>query len=253
MANSPTGDSMLDRIVAVLATFTNARTSQTAAEIGRRAGLAPSTAHRLVAELVDSGLLEREEDHRVRLGMRLWELAMRGSRALRLRQAALPRMEQVQAAIGQHTQLAVIEDGEALFLERLSTPTAGSNVARVAGRLPLHASSAGLVLLAFADEALQESVLAGPLPASTPQTVTDPAALRRILAEIRDRGWVIARGFVESHSTAIAVPVRDPRGSVVASLAVVMPHGAVAERVVLDRLLAASTGIGRALGDPHRD
>lgn len=249
MANSPSGDSVLDRIVAVLATFTNERTSQTAAEIGRRAGLAPSTAHRLVGELVESGLLEREEDHRVRLGMRLWELAMRGSQALRLRGAALPRMEQVQAAIGQHTQLAVIEDGEALFLERLSTPTAGSNLARIAGRLPLHASSAGLVLLAFAPTALQDEVLAAPLPARTPQTITDPTELRRVLAGIRERGWVVAHGFVESHSTAVAVPVRDPRGRVVASLAVVMPNGAVPERVVLDRLLAAATGIRRALAE----
>ena len=150
MANSPSGDSMTERIVRVLETFTADRTVQTAAEIGRRADLPSSTAHRIVDELVLAGLLERDDEHRVRLGLRLWELALRGSVALRLRQAALPFMERVQARVREHTQLAVLEQDSALFLERLSHPQAGANITRIAGRLPLHASSSGLVLLAYA-------------------------------------------------------------------------------------------------------
>ena len=155
MANSPSGDSVTERIVRMLETFTADRTVQTAAEIGRRAGLPSSTAHRQVDALVEAGLLERDDDHRVRLGMRLWELALRGSDALRLRQAAMPFMERVQAAIREHTQLAVLEQDEALFLERLSSPDSGANITRIAGRLPLHASSSGLVLLAYGAPELQ--------------------------------------------------------------------------------------------------
>src|SRR5690606_29975093 len=132
MANSSSGESVLERTVRILDTFTTERTVQSVAQIGRRARLASSTAHRLVDDLVASGLLERDDERRVRLGMRLWELALRGSRALRLRQAALPAMERVQAEIRQHTQLAVFEQGEALFLERLSSPDAGANIARIA-------------------------------------------------------------------------------------------------------------------------
>ncbi|MDF2492508.1 MAG: kipR 1, partial [Microbacterium sp.] len=116
---------MTDRVVRVLETFTSERTVQSAAEIGRRARLPSSSAHRIVDELVGAGLLERDEDRRIRLGLRLWELALRGSTALRLRQAALPHMEAVQAAVREHTQLAVLEQDEALFLERLSHPDAG--------------------------------------------------------------------------------------------------------------------------------
>ena len=79
MANSSSGDSVTDRLVRVLETFTPTRTVQTAAEIGRRAGLPPSMAHRIVGELVDAGLLERDEERRIRVGMRLWELATRSS------------------------------------------------------------------------------------------------------------------------------------------------------------------------------
>ncbi|CAH0144829.1 HTH-type transcriptional regulator KipR [Microbacterium sp. Bi121] len=245
MANSSSGDSMTDRIVRVLDTFTNDRTMQTASEIAGRTGLPPSSAHRIVGDLIRAGLLERDEENRVRLGMRLWELALRGSSALRLRQAALPHMEGVQAIIREHTQLAVLEHEEALFLERLSHPDAGANITRIAGRLPLHASSSGLVLLAFADPAVRERVLAAPLRAVSRDTVTDASALRSLLASIRRRGFVIAPGSIEAVSTGIALPVRD-HGEVIAALSVILPRDAATEPAVA-ALLDAARGIEGAL------
>jgi len=250
MANSPSGDSMTDRIVRVLETFTAERSMQSAAEIGRRAGLPSSSAHRIVDELVEAGLLERDEDRRVHLGMRLWELALRGSTALRLRQAALPHMEQVQARIREHTQLAVLEQDEALFLERLSHPDAGANITRIAGRLPLHASSSGLVLLAHAPAALRERVLAGPLRALSPETVTDAARLRRLLAEVRRSGVVVAPGSIEAVSTGVAVPIRDA-GEVVAALSVVLPRETDPDAAI-HALRDAATGIEAALRADRR-
>lgn len=241
MANSRSGDSMTERIVRVLDTFTSERTMQTASEIARRTGLPPSSAHRIVAELIGQGLLERDEENRIRLGMRLWELALRGSSALRLRQAALPHMERVQTIIREHTQLAVLEHDEALFVERLSHPDAGANITRVAGRLPVHASSSGLVLLAFADPATRERVLAAPLRAVSPETVTDAATLRSLLASIRRRGYVVAPGSIEAVSTGVAVPVRD-RGEVIAALSAVLPRDAATEAAV-DALLDAAKSI----------
>lgn len=251
MANSPSGDSAIDRLVRVLETFTTERTVQTASEIGRRAHLPSSTAHRLVDDLVAAGLLERDDEHRVRLGMRLWELALRGSHALRLRQAALPFMEGVQSRVREHTQLAVLEQDSALFLERLSHPDAGANITRIAGRLPLHASSSGLVLLAFGDAALQERVLAAPLAAVSRETVTDAGALRALLARIRSDGFVVARGSVEVVSTGVAVPVRDGSGDVVAALSAVLPREAPTD-VALSELLRAARGIRSLLGAPGR-
>ena len=251
MANSPTGDTMTERIVRVLDTFGADRTLQTAAQIGRRSGLPSSTAHRIVDDLVRAGLLERDEDHRVRLGMRLWELALRGSSGLRLRQAALPFMTQVQARVREHTQLAVLEQDEALFLERLSHPDAGANITRVAGRLPLHASSSGLVLLAFGPDELRRRVLSGELVALSPETITDSATLSRVLDDIRRVGYVVAPGSIESVSTGIAVPVRDARGTVTAALSVVLPRDAPTAGP-LDELRRAAAGISTALSaDPR--
>jgi DNA-binding IclR family transcriptional regulator len=245
VANSRSGESVAQRIVRVLETFDADRTAQTPSEIGRRAGLPSSTAHRLIAELVATGLLDRDEAGEVRLGMHLWEVAQRGSRALRLRQAALPFMQRVQARVREHTQLAVWEQDETLFLERLSHPDAVSNIARVAGRLPLHASSAGLVLLAFADPDARERVLARPLARVAPDTVTDRARLEELLAGVRREGAVVARGFVEPVSAAVAVPVRE-RGRVIAALSVVLPVGAPVAGA-RDELAAAAAGITRVL------
>ena len=251
MANSRSGDSVTDRIVRILDTFTAERTVQTAAQIGRRAGLPSSTAHRQVDGLVAAGLLERDEDARVRLGMRLWELALRGSQALRLRQAAMPFMEEVQANVREHTQLAVLEQDEALFLERLSSPDSGANITRIAGRLPLHASSSGLVLLAFGSTDLQERVLAAPLARISAETITDAAALRRTLAHIRRVGYVVAPGSIEAVSTGVAVPVRDGSGTVVAALSVVLPRTAPTEGAVA-ALRDAATGIRSTLAADRR-
>jgi DNA-binding IclR family transcriptional regulator len=243
MANSPSGDSVTERLLRVLETFTPTRTVQTASQIGRRAGLPSSTAHRFVGELVEVGLLERDEDQRVRVGMRLWELATRSSAALRLRQAAMPAMALVQSRVGEHTQLAILEQDEALFLERLSSPDATSNITRIAGRLPLHASSSGLVLLAHGPAELQERVLAAPLAPLTPATITDPAALRRKLAEVRRLGHAVAPGSIEEVATGLAVPVRDRSGAVVAALSVV-----VARDAAVDDALSA---LHRAARDIH--
>lgn len=246
VANSPSGDSMTDRLVRVLETFTPTRTVQTTAQIGRRAHLPSSTAHRIVGELVEAGLLERDESG-VRIGMRLWELATRSSHALRLRQAALPFMERIQARVREHTQLAILEQDEALFLERLSAPESGSNVTRIAGRLPLHASSSGLVLLAYADAELRERVLATRLEPVTPATIVDPSALRRKLAEIRTLGHAVAPGYVEDVSTGLAVPLRDETSTVIAALSVVLPRDAETEFALVE-LHRAARDIERSLG-----
>lgn len=226
MANSASGEAVIDRLVRVLAAFDREHRVLTAARIADRAGLPRSTAHRLARDLARAGLLEPVEDGGFRVGLRLWELATRGSTALGLREAAIPAIERVQAAVRQHTQLAVLDGDETLFLERLSHPDAVPNIAQIAGRLPLHASSSGLVLLAHARPELVERVLAAPLPALSADTLTDPAAVRRKLAEVRRLGYAASPGTVEAVATGVAVPVRDGR-QVVAALGVVLPRDGV--------------------------
>lgn len=246
MANSPTGDSVLDRVVRVLESFGDGA-PLTVSQLARRAGLPVATAHRLAVALLAHGLLERDPGGRLRVGVRLWELAARAPRALGLREAAMPYMEDVQAVTRQHVQLSVLEGDDVLFIERLSARNAVVNLSQIGRRLPAHVSSSGLVMVAFAPPERQEQVLARPMTAYTAHTIVDPDRLRRALAEVRRVGYAVSVGAVHLDATGIAVPVSGPGNAVVAALAVVVPSHAPPRQHV-SALLAAARGISRTLG-----
>lgn len=237
---------MLSRVVRIFETFEPDAPALRVSDIARRAGLHVATASRLIEELVGHGWLRRDDDRRIRVGVRLWELASRASPTLGLREAAMPFMEDLHAVVGHHTQLGVLEDREVLFVERLSAPGAVVNITRVAGRLPLHASSSGLVLLAHAPAELQEEVLAGPLKFR--RAVDDPVRLRRLLADVRRNGFALCAGFIDEETTGIAVPLRGPGDHVVAALSVIVPNDRGA-RAQIPALRAAARGISRAMGN----
>lgn len=240
---------MLTRAVRIFDTFTPDDPVLTVSEIARRSGLHLATASRLVAELVEHGLLARDDDRRVRMGVRMWELALRASPALTLRDTAMPFLEDAHYVVKHHVQLGVLDGTEVIFLERLSAPGAVINYTRIAGRLPLHVSSSGLVLLAFGGPALQEHVLSGPLPAYTDNTITTPARLRAELAEVRKQGFAWCPGYVHPDALGIAVPVRGARGAVVAAVSAIVPNHPD-NRAVIGVLTAAARGIGRSLTGP---
>ncbi|MFE4664679.1 IclR family transcriptional regulator [Streptomyces sp. NPDC056716] len=244
---APHSESVLSRTVRIIEAFSPDEPVLTVSEIARRSGLHVATASRLVGELVAHGLLSRDADRRVRLGVRLWELVTRASPTLSLRNTALPFMEGVHDVVGHHVQLGVLDGEEVLFLERLTAPGSVVNYTRIAGRLPLHASSSGLVLLAHSASAVKEHVLASPLTVYTPDTPATPARLRSLLAEVRSRGYAYCPGFVHEEALGIAAPVRAAKGGVVAALSVIVPNGATG-RAVLPVVRTAARGLSRALG-----
>ena len=208
MARVATGESVLGRAVRILAAFGPDEPALTVTQLSARSGLHTATASRLIRQLEAEGLLARDADHRVRIGVRLWELASRAAPTRGLREAALPFLEDLHAVVGHHAQLAILDGTDVLFVERLSAPDAVINYSRVAGRLPLHASSSGLVLLANAPGDLRERVLSGPLPAYTDKTITSRTALDAELATISSRGWAVDDGEFEDFVNCVAVPIR---------------------------------------------
>lgn len=240
-------DGVLSRTVRLLDCFDARSTELTVTDLSRRAGVPLSTTSRMVAELCRHGLLARSEGGRkVRVGVRLWELGSRAAPTRGLREAALPFMEDLHAVVRHHIQLGVLEGREVLFVERLSAHEAVINLTEVAGRLPLHASSAGLVLLAHAPTELQERILDEPLRRFTAATITSPEQLRATLAEIRRVGHIHTPGHIRDAAAGVAVPVRGPGQRPVAALSVVVPNDELAIRTV-PALHAAAHGIQRAM------
>lgn len=245
MARVPTGESVLARGARIIESFGIGDASLTVSDIARRSNLHVATASRLIEELVGFGWLERD-GRRVRIGVRLWEVASRASPTVGLREAAMPFMEDLHSVVGHHTQLSVLDGDEVLFVERLTAPGAAVNYTRIAGRLPLHASSSGLVLLAHSSAEVQERILQDALKVYTDKTIRTPRELRAALAEVRRQDFAFCAGHIYPETTGLAVPVRDAKGVVVAAVALVVPNDEKA-RTLIPALQAAGRGISRVM------
>lgn len=247
MSLEPPPASVLHRAVQILELFELGRATLTLSDIARHTGVPTPSAYRILKVLTEVGMLERDESKRYRVGVKLWELGTRSSRLLQLRETAMPFMEDLQAGVGQHTQLAVLVDGEVLIVERLASHNDVPNISRVGGRLPLHASSPGLLLLAHAHEDERTAYLTAPLERFTSETIVDLDALNVQLALVKKQGYAIAEGTINPAGSGIAVPIRDARRNVVASLSITYPRGAINPHQMLPALITTSRSISRLL------
>jgi DNA-binding IclR family transcriptional regulator len=235
------------RLLAVLDAFGPQHSALSLSEISRRAGLSLSTAHRLVCELARWGALERDPGGRYFIGLRLLELAALSPRGLGLREAAFPYLDELHHRTRGNVHLGVRDGTEVIYVETIRACATHPTNGRMGDRWPMHATGTGLVLLALADRDLQERVLHAPLERFTPLTVTDPAQLRRQLAQIRQVGFAVARGQITLPDLVVAVPVYDQFGCVAAAISVVVEAERAQPRALATMLLSASSAITRML------
>jgi DNA-binding IclR family transcriptional regulator len=252
-ANRPV--SVTGKVMAILDAFAPGDVRLRLTEICHRAGLPLATGHRLVGELCAGGFLERVGGG-YRIGIRLWRIGAQAATASGLRELALPHMEDLYEVSHENVQLAVVRNAHALYLERLRGPRSVPIVTRVGLELPLHATGVGKILLAYSDDGLREQVLAGPLAAHTPHTITDPAVLEKELVEVVRNGYAITREEMTLGSHSIGAPVFGSSRRLVAALSVVTrmrsDHRMLVPAVVtaaraLSRDVAASQDAGRTL------
>jgi DNA-binding IclR family transcriptional regulator len=238
------------KLLDILGAFRADRPELTLSEISRCSGLPLTTTHRLVRELTAWGALERGADGSYHIGLRLWEVASLAPRGLRLREIALPYLEDLYEASHENVQLAVREGLELVFVERLTGRGAVPVLTRVGGRFALHATGVGLVLLAFAPAPVQEQVLGGLLERWTPKTITSPELLRRVLADVRSSGFAVSDRQVTMDSLSVAAPIRGADDEVVAALSLVVHADSAQPRTLAAAVRAAARGISGALGSP---
>ena len=245
---SEPGRSVSSRLLDLMFSFEPGEIELSLAQLARKTGLPHPTTRRLVLELTRAGALQRRPDGRFAVGLRLWQLGTLAPLTESLRTMAQPYMEDLYTALHQHVQLAVLEGTEAVIIERLSAPRALDIVSQVGGRLPLHCSGAGKVLLSHGGPDLIRAVLDGELRRYTPRTVTDPGALRRELAECRLTGTALVHGELTEGADSIATRIMNGEGRVVASLSVVVRAGSVQSRAVLPSVITSGLAISRMLG-----
>jgi DNA-binding IclR family transcriptional regulator len=244
----PQGDPVIDRALSLLAAFDARNRGLTLGQLARRSGIPTSSTLRLAGRLVAWGALERDADGLFSIGLRLWEVASLAPRGQGLKQVSLPFMGDLEEVTRQHVLLAVREGGEALLVERPSAHQAIPVLYRVGGRLPLHSTGVGLVLLAYADPEFQEEMLAQPLVHLPENVPVSSAALRRTLAEIRRDGLNVFRRRSPQPLVSVAAPVFGADDRIAASLSVVVPQETAEPRLLGPAVRTAARSISRVLG-----
>jgi DNA-binding IclR family transcriptional regulator len=221
-------------------------------EIARRTGINASTVSRLLATLVESGVVEHVPDSgRYRLGTRLLQLGQIVLGRLDLRSVAAPHLHALVEATGETATLSIAGERDAVTVDFVQSPASVQGVAHVGRPSIAHATATGKVQLAFAGRGLPPT---GRLKPYTPRTIVQRAALATEIEKVRERGHAYNFGEREEDLHAIAAPVLRGDGELVAILGVQGPaarFGRKAMEAAVAPLRAHAAELSAELGYDH--
>ncbi|WP_138732253.1 IclR family transcriptional regulator [Modestobacter excelsi] len=235
-------------ILEILAAKGEAGVTEVAAELG----VHKSTAFRLVAALESKDLVEQLADRgKYRLGFGIVRLAGAATAQLDLAQEGRRTCEELAADLGETVNIAILDGERAVNVSQARGPAALSSHNWVGRATPLHATSSGKVLLAFAPDPVRKVALSHDLQRFTAVTITDPDVLQRELDVTAEQGWASTVEEYEVGLSALAAPVRDGDGDVVAAVSVSgpsfrMPEDSFPE--IARRVVAGADDLSRRLG-----
>jgi len=237
----------------LLKVFLSRETELGVSELARRLDLGKSTVHRLLTTLAGEGLIEQDRaSGGYRLGLVVFELGEAVRVHLDLHVAAGPVLASLRDQTRESSQVGVLDGHEVVYVDRLESSQSLRLFTETGRRVPVHCTSSGKVLLAHLPDArLRELLERAPLPALTPRTLTEPAALLAELTRVRRRGWAEAVDEREIGIASVAAPVRDATGQVVAAISIGAPTvrlGAARRRHLGGVVVEAGEAVSRRLG-----
>jgi IclR family transcriptional regulator, acetate operon repressor len=205
-----------DKMLAVMETVSDGRRPLTVTEISGATDLAVPTVHRLVALLVDRGLLKRHlATKKVMPGARLMKLGVSAVQTSLYADKPHALLKSLVTRIGEFAQISLVVDGELICVDAASAHRESGLHLQQGNKAPLHCTSIGKLYLASLPEAeLRSWLRSANLQRLTDRTVTDPSELRKRLKEIRARGWGSCNE--EMHpgvvGCGVRLPLRDSSG-----------------------------------------
>lgn len=220
--------------------------------IGQELGVHKSTAFRLLAVLERKGFVEQSVQRGTyRLGFGIVRLAGATTARLDVGREAQHACERLASEVGETVHVAVLDDGAAVNIAQAQGRASVVVLDWVGRRTPLHATSSGKVLLAFAPLGVRDILGDQPLQRYTPATVVDVDVLEEQLRAVREDGWAYTQEELELGLNALAAPVRGANGQVVAAVSVSGPAyrltwGSVPQ--LAEKVLAAAREVSRRIG-----
>jgi DNA-binding IclR family transcriptional regulator len=228
----------LERGLRLLQLFDRTRKFLTAAEMARALAIPRSTAFRIAQTLEFLGFLEREGD-RYRVGPAVLRLGFEYIASLDVAELARPLIERLRDETALSAQLVIRDGREVMVALKASPPSTFASNVTVGTRLPAHATILGRVLLGDADEQTLKALYPEPtLPQSSPHSPRTLVELKRLVAEDRARGYAVSESFFEQGISAIAAPVRDESGRIVAAVSVTAQRPSLEPEAFREQLVA---------------
>jgi DNA-binding IclR family transcriptional regulator len=245
----------VDKATAILKQFSTKEPRLGVSELARRLNLTKSTVHRLLASLLRAGVVAQDPlTRRYMLGRQAVQFGYTAIFADPLLHTALPYLYYLASEVSEAVYLAERRRLEAVTVLQVLSPLLQEQLEWYA-TLHLHSTSAGKVLLAYAEEAVVDTLLTSELPGQTEHTITDPAQLRQELARVRAQGYATCFEEDEVGYNGIGVPLRNQERQVIAALAIAGPSYRLTRDQALasvEKLKAISGEITRKLGAPRR-
>jgi IclR family transcriptional regulator, carbohydrate utilization repressor len=240
---------VLERAFAVLDTLAAHPEPVSLKDIGLATGLHPSTAHRILNDLVLGRFVDRPHAGTYRLGMRLLQLGNLVKARLDVREAALVPMRELHRLTNQPVNLSMRQGDDIIYVERAYSERSGMQVVRaIGGRAPLHLTSVGKLFLAHDDPARVRSYASRTgLSGHTRNSITELPRLERELANVRKTGIARDDEELELGVRCMAAGIFDDQGTLLAGLSVSAPAERL-EESWLDRVAATAAQISGALG-----
>jgi DNA-binding IclR family transcriptional regulator len=246
---------VVDRVVDILEAFLWLGPQLGVSELSRALGLKKATTHRLLGSLRRRDFVAQDPiTRRYRLGIKLWELGSQATSQVAWVDRAKPFLQRLTDQTGETTHLAVLDDGEVLYIDKVESTRSLRMPSQVGRRLPAHCTGVGKALLAHLPQVDVASIVARRgMAGYTKRTITDLDELHADLTEVRRRGYSVDDEEIEEALRCIGAPVRDHSGRVVAAVSIAGPAARLPTAQV-ERLgevvLAGARAISTALGCP---
>jgi DNA-binding IclR family transcriptional regulator len=237
----------------LLSLFTRERPEWGVSEMSVAIGAAKSTVSRIARTLEAQGFLMRAQNSdRFRLGLKLWEIGVQAiGDKTDLPHLARRHLESVVSEAQESAQAVILDNMEAVYVEKVEAPRSIRTWCMIGQRFPLHCTATGKALLAFQPESLISKVLSSRLRAATPRTITDSEQLHQELQAIRNRGFALNKAEWREDIGGIAAPVFDRHDDIVGAIGVTMPLSRFPREVtspVSTVVVAAAHRLSRELG-----
>ena len=221
-------------------------------DLAERLGLPRQTAHRVVRQLTELGLLRREiARDRYTVGPRLSRLAHETLRRSYQRGPARAILEELVTEIGESCNLGMLDGHQVIYVERVECNWPLRVQLEAGSRVPLHCTAIGKLLLAHMAKDIRRRLLhAAGMPRYTDKTLTSEEELESVLPGIRKRGYATNEGEYAVGLIAVAVPLKSSAGDVVGGLALHAPEARTSLTRALDgipQLVAAADKLTRLM------